>query len=235
LTEVGFHTIHFSPMFGGSAPVLDVIRLTGAAGFDAVGIDLASVEAHGAAADVATAISDAGLRCTDVLVLVAGADGDLPATARRLGRMAATVGAPTGIAAVAAPVPWTALVTTLGECASILADHGCRLAIESLHFFRSGAPWAALGELSAQQIAVVQWDDAPVSMPRSLVEESRSQRLLPGEGGLALADLAEAIRATGWDGVVSAEILSDPFRRTDPAIAIPATYAAMTRPAAGWT
>ena len=160
--------------------MLDVIRLAADAGFDAIGVDLASVTAHGSVDDVAGAIHDTGLRCSDVLVLVPGADDDLSATARTLGRLAGAVGvAPACIAAVAAPVPWDGLVASLGECASILADHGCRLAVEftpysalatvseakqlcgaigwdrcglvldSLHFFRSGAPWDELAALDA--------------------------------------------------------------------------------------
>ena len=266
--EVGFHTIHFSPMFGGSAQIMDVIGLTADAGFGAIGLDQASVAAHvaanGAVEDVAAAIHDRGLRCTDVLVLVPGADDDPVATARSLGALAAAVGAPTCIAAVASPVPWAELVATLGHCASILADHGCRLAIEftpytalttlraarelcgaigwdrcglvldSLHFFRCGAPWAELADLAAEQIAVVQWDDAPAAPSASLVDESRNHRLLPGAGGLDLVGLATAIRATGWDGVVTAEVLSAEVRRSDPATVITATHAAMSSAAAGW-
>ena len=47
-------------------------------------------------------------------------------------------------------------------------------------------------------------------------------------------DFAAAISATGWDGVVSAEVLSDELRATDPATAIAATYRAMSSPRAGW-
>jgi sugar phosphate isomerase/epimerase len=264
MAALGFHTIHFSPLFGGSAPVLEVIRLTADAGFDAIGLDLPAVEASSSIDGVAAALREAGLPCSDVLVLIAGTGDDLPATARSLGRLAAATGAPACIAAIAAPVPWAELVASLGECASILADHGCRLAVEftpysalptlgeakalceavgwercglvldPIHFFRSGAPWAELATVTADQIAVVQWDDVAAAAPASLVEESRHGRLQPGEGGLDLARFAAAIGATGWDGVVAAEILSDELRRTDPALAIPATYAALSSPASGW-
>lgn len=264
MVQTGFHTIHFSPMFGAAASVVEVIRLTGAAGFDAIGVDAASVQAHGAVDEVAGAISDAGLVCSDVLVLMAGADEALPTTARALGRLASALGAPACIAAIAAPVAPEVLVPSLGECASILADHGCRLAVEfipygplpsladaaalcdaigwdrcglvldSLHFCRSGSGWDDLSALAAEQIAVVQWSDVPAAPPESLAEESRHGRLLPGEGELPLGDLAAAIRATGWDGIATAEILSDDFRLTAPEIAIPAAHAAMASPAAGW-
>ena len=261
----GFHTIHYSPRFGASVPVHEVIRLSAASGFDAIGIDLASVGTDGGVDDVAAQISDAGLTCSDVLALVVGTDGDLAGTARELGRLAAAVDAPCCIAAVAEPVPWDALVNALGECATIVADHGCRLAVEftpysaltslhaatelcaaigwdrcglaldALHFFRSGAPWSDLTRLAAEQIAVVQWTDASSAAPQSLVDESRHGRLLPGHGGLDLVGLAAAIRANDWHGVVSAEILSDQLRASEPATAIPAVYVAMTSDAAGWT
>lgn len=255
----GFHTIHFSPMFGGSAAILDVIAETGAAGFDAIGLDLASVDAarSTSAADMAAAIADAGLSCSDVLVLLPGADDDLAATAHRLGELAEATGAPWCIAAVASPVPHDELVQSLDTCADVLAGHGCRLAIEftaysalstladaralcaqlgeeraglvldALHFFRSGAPWDELSQVRARDIAVVQWDDAPREAPGSLVHESRNGRLLPGEGGLPLTQLAAAIRGLGYDDLVTAEILSDPFRRRDPATAIRATFASL--------
>lgn len=47
--ELGFHTIHFSPTFGGTAPLLDVLQATADSGFDAIGFDLASIDAHVAA------------------------------------------------------------------------------------------------------------------------------------------------------------------------------------------
>jgi len=261
----GFHTIHFSPLFGASVPLRDVIRLSAEAGFDAIGIDLASVRADGGVDDAAAAITNAGLRCSDVLALLVGTGSDLAGTARELGQLAAAVDAPSCIAAVAEPVPWGALVNSLSECAKIVADHGCRLAVEftpysaltslhaatelcaaigwdrcglaldALHFFRSNAPWADLTALKAEQIAVVQWTDAPWAAPHSLVDESRHGRLLPSYGGLDLVGLARAIRATGWHGVVSAEILSDQLRASDPATAIPAVYAAVTSDEPGWT
>ncbi len=259
----GFHTVHFSPMFGADAPLLDVINATADAGFDAIGIDLPSVDAHGSVETVAAVVADRGLRCSDVLVLVADADDALLA-ARRLASLAAALGAPTCIAAVAAPTPMDRLVATLGVCAAILGDHGSRLAIEfnayggltsigqaieladaigwdragvvidSLHFFRTGAPWAALASLTAEQVAAVQWSDAPAEAPADLVHESRHRRLLPGDGGLDLRSLAAALRAIGWDGVVSAEILSDRLRGMAPAEAVPVVHGALTSLSAGW-
>ncbi len=264
----GFHTVHFSSMFGGDVPLLEVIDATAAAGFDAIGVDLASIDAHVAAGgtveEVAGALDGGGLQCSDVLVLVPGVDGDLRGTAGTLGSLAETLGAPVCIAAVGAPLPWTVLVDALGACAELLAGHGCRLAIEftpytplaalaqakklcgeigwhraglvidSLHFFRSGAPWPALTDLNADQVLVVQWSDVPAAPPASLVEESRNSRLLPGDGELALPELASAIRGLGYDGLVSAEVLSESIRRREPQVVTREVFVALTSPAAGW-
>ncbi len=135
---------------------------------------------------MASALTDNGFRCSDVLVPVADADDALP-TER--------------------------LIATLSACADVLSDHGCRLAIElaaavgweragmvigSLHFIRNGAQCETLATLGAEQIAALQWSDAPAPMP--------------GDGGLDLSTMASAVRSTGWHGVVSAEVLSDRLR-----------------------
>ena len=171
MSRLGFHTIHYSPMFGASAPLLEVIRHTAAAGFDAIGVDQASVQAHGSVDDIGATIADAGLQCSDVLVLLPGGDDDLPGTARQLGRLAPSLRAPACIAGSRGAVAASRLlVAALDDCASILSDHGCRLALEftpcsalaslsdavavcgavgwdrcglaldALHFFRSGSP-----------------------------------------------------------------------------------------------
>ena len=172
----GFHTIHFSPMFGGCAPVLDVVGATGDAGFDTIGVDLVSVDAHvaagGTVAGLAAAVADAGLQCSDVLVLAAGGEGDVRATAARLGRLAEALGAPVCIAAVAAPVPWHDLVRSFAECADVLAGHGCRLAVEF-------TPYSAARDLARGGRAV------------------RDYRLGPGRPGARRAPLLSQRGAVG--------------------------------------
>ena len=47
--KLAFHSIHFTPFFGGSAPLADVLRGAGAAGFDHSGLDLWTIDAELAA------------------------------------------------------------------------------------------------------------------------------------------------------------------------------------------
>lgn len=261
--ELGFHTIHFSPVFGGTARLADVVDAAIDAGFDAMGFDLASVDAHlssgGTIAGIAAQLEQAGLDCSDVLVLAAASDRDVVGAARRLAEMAAGLRAPRCITAVAGAVPWTDLVATLRECSVILTDHGVELAIEflpytplaslreakhlcdevgwdrarlvidSLHFFRARTPWSELAGLDARQIALVQYSDAPARAAADLVDESRNHRLVPGEGSLPLHQFVDTIRGLGFDGLVSAEILSESFRRAEPAAGAHMTYNALAR------
>jgi len=89
------------------------------------------------------------------------------------------------------------------------------LTLDSLHTFRSGTDLATVAALDASQIALVQFSDAAGGTPADLAEESRHRRRVPGEGDLDLHAFAAAVRATGFDGPVSAEVLSDELRAHD--------------------
>jgi len=137
---LGFHTVHHSPMFGASAPIDAVVRATAAAGFDAIGFDLPSLDAADAAGwgvdRVADLLGELGLACSDVLVVAVGSDPDPVATARRLATVGARLGATVCVGAVAAPLPFAELVRVMTAAAGVLADADIRLAVE---FNPSGA------------------------------------------------------------------------------------------------
>jgi sugar phosphate isomerase/epimerase len=251
-------------MFGGSAQLLEVVEATRRAGFDAIGIDVRSIASHGSVDDVASAITDSGMRCSDVAGLIPGADKDHIGAARNVASLAELLGAPVCVASVHTAPPWSELVEQITEAAAVLWDHGCRLAIEfipygpvrdlltakrlcsevgwqrcgvvidSLHFFRSGAPYDELTSLQPRDVAAVQWSDAPRAPRTSLVDEARHGRLLPGDGDLALPRLAESLRTLGYDGIVTAEVLSAELRVANPATLTMAVHAALRCPESGW-
>jgi sugar phosphate isomerase/epimerase len=107
------------------------------------------------------------------------------------------------------------LRTTAALCRQIGWDRA-GIVIDALHFFRSGPDWDALAQLEPKQIAFVQLADAPAEPIASLPDESRNLRLLPGEGELALGRLMAAVRGTGFDGDVVAEVLSAELRGRPP-------------------
>ena len=190
----------------------------------------ADAAAFTAAAEMMTELD---LRCSDVLVAIAG-DPQLAATARRLGALGEAVGAPVCVAAVASLMTDEARgQRDLAETARIVADHGMRLAIEflpysplatmrmavgicdaigwhrcglvvdSLHFYRAQTPLAELLALDPEQIALIQYSDAPREAPLDLVNESRHGRLLPGHGGLPLREWVQAVKTVGYEGAIS--------------------------------
>ena len=246
------HSLHHSPMFGGSAPLIDVLDAAASAGFTSMGVDLASIAASGFEThldELGRAFRDRGMRCSDVVVVVVADDPKATLqSAQRCARAAGELDAPTCVLAVRDEVEWPLLVATCRESATMAAGVGARLAVEflpyspiatmeqamdlceaigwdragllldSLHVARTGTGLDAIRALNRSQIQLVQLSDAPSARPADLVDESRNARLLPGEGGLDLGSFVQAVRSTGYDGDVGAEVLSALLRGRDPAV-----------------
>jgi sugar phosphate isomerase/epimerase len=224
-------------------PLEDVLAGAAAAGFRDVGLDDLTVGGADPE-EVAALLRAHGLACTDVGVLRVGA-GDVRTQAESLAGLGSATRAGVCIAALYTRTPDEAL-PDLHTAAAVLGDAGIRIALEfapygglrtladavggcaavgwercgllvdTWHFFRSDEPWALLRSLDADQIALVHVNDAP-AVERELVYESRFRRVPPGSGTFALADFAAALSATGYDGVLSIEVLSSALRRRPPA------------------
>ena len=96
-------------------------------------------------------------------------------------------------------MPYTA-VNSLAKAHRMVA--GCRTAnlgllIDALHLARAGGTPAEVALLPHQHIAYLQLCDAPAQPPpgMTLRQESLASRLYPGEGGLPLAALMDALPA----------------------------------------
>jgi sugar phosphate isomerase/epimerase len=195
----------------------------------------------GPVATLTARLYDAGLVCTDVLPFFAER-GDASASARAVAELAGALAAPVVVGSVPAELPWNEIVDRFGTLTQHLADVGARVAIEyiphsglrtmgdalrlcselawngialavdSYHSFLGGATVDEIAALSAEQIAVVQFSDARSTEPCDRPDESRNHRQQPGQGVLPLADFVGAVRSTGYDGVVAAEVLSQRLR-----------------------
>ena len=133
----------------------------------------------------------------------------------------------------------------LRRCADILAGAGVRLAIEFLPYscvptvadafdLCDAVGWDAAGllvdswhtcvtgqvgelaELSATDIAMVQYSDGTMPEPGRIRQDSRNHRRLPGQGEFDLAGFVAAVVATGYTGIVSPEVLSGEVRAAPP-------------------
>ncbi len=78
------------------------------------------------------------------------------------------------------------------------------LIVDSYHCHASGTPWSQIASTPASRIVHLHINDCK-DIP--LAEIDDRQRLLPGEGVIALADWFAALAATGFTGGVSPEIL----------------------------
>lgn len=257
--ELSFPTLQVSPMFGVHHRPADVITAIADAGWSAVGVDLDLVTALGdelgrpadTAVDAALAqlLLFAGLRATDVAVLVLHADAAaVVARARRLAALAAVIGARRCVIAFVdgpqALDPGSAeAVDLLSACIDVLGAAGvrgalefvpygplatlaaartlctavgterCGLLVDSWHVIVGGG-LAELAELTTDELALVQFNDAvPPERGADLARHSRERRELPGDGRFDLDGFVAAVAATGYDGVVSPEILSVRWRR----------------------
>lgn len=94
-----------------------------------------------------------------------------------------------------------------------VADAG--VLVDSWHFFLGPDGWDELAELPLDRLAYVQFDDHPAIVGDDLREETIHRRVFPGEGLFDLERFSRTLRARGFDGLVSVEILSQPWRGGD--------------------
>jgi sugar phosphate isomerase/epimerase len=201
---------------------------------------------------VAARVARHGLRCPDVLSLVVRRDGDATrAAADGIARLAAAVGAEHVLVLFFTSVRDES-VELLSDVADIVGEAGARLAfeftpkspvsnirdtlalvdrvgperlgvmIDTWHFFRGDSTWEELASIPPERIAYVQFTDALPMVTEDIMHETTNRRTWPGAGELDLARFADTLRARGWSGLVSVEVLSEEHRRLDVS-----TYAAL--------
>jgi sugar phosphate isomerase/epimerase len=97
-----------------------------------------------------------------------------------------------------------------------VGNHGggrAGLMIDSWHFCFGPSTWEELAAVPLDQIAYIQFADALAAEPgTSLGRQTMNLRALPGQGVLELDRFASTLLDRGWEGTVSAEILSETLR-----------------------
>jgi sugar phosphate isomerase/epimerase len=204
-------------------------------------------EAGPTAAEAAGLLAQHGMRCYEIAALMVGsdaADAQLQATA--IAELAAVLHPEWILTNVVEP-PDDDLVGSLVRSADVIGETGARLAIEYLpwtpvagaraaldvaaraghdrvkvlldswHHFRGPDTWADLEAVPLEEIAYLQFDDALPMVADDVLAETLARRVFPGEGEFDLDGWCERIRAKGFDGVVSVEVLNDELRDLDPA------------------
>ncbi|XKH52446.1 sugar phosphate isomerase/epimerase [Citricoccus nitrophenolicus] len=229
----------------GTQPLARLCAAARDGGFGAIGVDAFTLARPDSPPDrVGELLAEYGLACTDVGVLAVGTV-DCRDSAARLAAVAGAAGARRCLTVLNAPAT-RAVIRDLKDCAEILAEAGVSLALEFLHygqvtslaqaadlcaevgwdqcgilldtwhFFTTGTPWDELSALEGRHVALVHANDAVVPARADLQYESRFRRLPPGRGDFDLPQFFAALDGIGYDGVVSAEVLSAELLTRDP-------------------
>ena len=93
------------------------------------------------------------------------------------------------------------------------------IVIDSFHLGMVGDTARALPAMDPARIVVLQLSDAVAMAGLGVKDISRHHRRFPGEGELGVRSLVEAVRGTGYDGVVTLELFNDAYRAM-PALAV---------------
>jgi sugar phosphate isomerase/epimerase len=127
-------------------------------------------------------------------MLVAGADPDEGRLIENFGRLCDLAGQH-GLSANIEPMPWQQ-VDTVAKAKRVLdasARNNAGLLVDAIHFFRGKN---ALADLSHAKLNYMQLCDAPAAVPadmKEILRQARFDRLIPGEGGLDLRGLLQAL------------------------------------------
>ncbi len=173
--------------------------------------------AGSSAADNGEAIVDAAIRIGARNILVASRDTDNRRVADRLRVLAGRLDG-TDVRLVLEFLPILG-VRTLPQALSIVAsaDHPCLgVLVDNLHLSRAGHVPTDLASVDAHLLPYLQVCDAPAvpvdAAPVALLYEALHGRLLPGEGGLPIAELLVVVP----DVPLSLELRSEALRTSYP-------------------
>jgi sugar phosphate isomerase/epimerase len=113
-------------------------------------------------------------------------------------------------------MPWTAVpdLAAAVRVVSAAARPNAGIVIDTLHVDRAGTTLAELAAVDRAWLHYVQICDAPAERPtttEALIHAARSERLFPGEGGLDLAGMLDALPATL---PISVEVPTETLART---------------------
>lgn len=146
-----------------------------------------------------TAFFEVGARLGAKAVLVAGDDTELGRLVDNYGVLCDAM-QPYGLTADLEFMPWTAvpdLDTALRVVGQADRANGGVL-LDALHFDRSGSRLEDIAGIPAQWLHYAQICDGPAQRPTTvegLIKAARSERLLPGEGGIDLGRIWQALPA----------------------------------------
>ncbi len=161
------------------------------------------------------------IECPWVLVVPGPTEGrtdaqvtsDTVATLREMADVAAEFGR--SVAFEFMGFPWAAVRDVAGAWAIVQEANRPNLGIivDTAHFYAGGSTLESIREVDPERLVVLHINDVE-DVPKPDITDGH--RLYPGEGVIPLQDILGAVRATGWDGVLSVELFREEYWRQDP-------------------
>lgn len=108
-------------------------------------------------------------------------------------------------------------VNSIGAALTIMEKSGhpdATIVLDPFHDFRGGAGCEDIAKLTASQIAVCHFDDAPADPPPN--EQRDPDRVMPGEGIIDLNRFCELLREVDYSGWISLELFREDLWQRDP-------------------
>ncbi len=109
-------------------------------------------------------------------------------------------------------------INSIGAALRIMQDSGhpeATIVLDPFHDFRGGAGCEEIVRLTAAQIAVCHFDDAPAQPPAH--EQRDGHRVMPGDGIIDLGRFLELLEQIGYDQWLSLELFREDLWQRDPA------------------
>ncbi|MBB6469099.1 sugar phosphate isomerase/epimerase [Aminobacter lissarensis] len=187
------------PMSVGSLMFRETKALLDDTGLNVLDVEMIKLErfadltVHRAALEAATALGAKHIMCTSN-------NPDEGFTATQLGRLS-ELAREYDLRVHFEFMPWAKGASSLDQAARIVSTVGAanlHLMIDAIHFFRCGSDFSGLKSLPPKLFAYMQICDAPAQPPadaEGILEQGRFERLFPGEGGLDLHALLDALPA----------------------------------------
>ena len=112
--------------------------------------------------------------------------------------------------------PWAAVRDVAGAWAVVQRANrpNTGIIIDTAHFYAGDSTLESIGDVPPDKLVVLHINDVEGSVAKPDILDGH--RLYPGEGILPLQDIISAVRATGWDGVLSVELFREEYWQRDP-------------------
>ena len=105
--------------------------------------------------------------------------------------------------------------SSLAAARAVARAAGLRLVLDTFHLAVSQTSMASLQQMDATEIGLIHLSDAIVG-DRLITDIADEDRVLPGEGGLPLAEYLEAFLGIGFGGPVSVEVFHPKYETIAP-------------------